>query len=103
MIMLISITNDNDDDNNDDVDIWFNFPRTWKMVKMWLFLFFWSSAVTKLFDFNRGILKMFSFFVLAHMEPELELFKVWEIMVPQSSSPSSPMSSTSNSSSLGSR
>ena len=56
-----------------------------------LFLFFWSSAVTKRFDFldfsqlfwrdfARGILKILA---LAHLEPELELFEFWEIMVPQ--------------------
>ena len=33
--------------------IWVNFPRTGKMVKMWhFFYFFWSSAVTKRFDFS---------------------------------------------------
>ena len=49
------------------------FPRTGKMVKMWHFFYiFWSSAVTKQFDFfnffqlfwinfARWILKMFSF------------------------------------------
>ena len=31
------------------LDIWVNFLRTGKMVKMWLF--FWTSAVTKRFDF----------------------------------------------------
>ena len=32
--------------------IWVRFPRTGKMVEMWhLFLFFWSSSVTKQFDF----------------------------------------------------
>ena len=48
--------------------IWVNFPKTGKMVKMWnFFYFFWSSAVTKLFDvfdfsqLSRYILKMFSF------------------------------------------
>ena len=74
--------------------------------------FFWSSAVTKQFDFfNFSQLFLFCpldsknvfVLVLTHLEPELELFEVWEIMVLQSSSPSSPMPSTSNSSSSGSR
>ena len=30
--------------------IWVNLYRTGKMVKMWIFSFFWSSAVTKRFD-----------------------------------------------------
>ena len=59
-----------------------------------LFYFFWSSAVTKRFDFFnfsqlfwRGfthcILKNVFVLALAHLEPELELFEVWEIMVLQ--------------------
>ena len=31
--------------------IWINFPRTRKMVKMWHFKIFWTSALTKRFDF----------------------------------------------------
>ena len=51
------------------------------------FLFFWSSTVTKRFDFFNfsqlfwrdfvcNSLKMFSFWFLAHLEPELELSEV---------------------------
>ena len=32
-------------------NIWVNFPRTGKMVKMWHLFIFWSSAATKQFDF----------------------------------------------------
>ena len=31
--------------------LWVKFPRTGKMVKIWHFEFFWSSTVTKQFDF----------------------------------------------------
>ena len=34
-----------------DNHIWVNFPRTGKMVEIWHFSIFWSSAVTKRFDF----------------------------------------------------
>ena len=50
---------------------------------------FWSSAVTKQFDFstflNRSedILTGAFVLVLAHLEPELELLEVWEMMVLQ--------------------
>ena len=33
------------------LDIWVNFSRTGKMVKMWHFSIFFSSAVTERFDF----------------------------------------------------
>ena len=57
------------------------------MVKMWHFHIFWSSAVTKRFDFFQlfsAVLKRFCplhsknvfVLVLAHLEPELELFEV---------------------------
>ena len=54
--------------------------------------FFWSSAVTKQFDFfNFSQLFLFcpldskNVFVLAlaHLEPELELIEVWKIMLLQ--------------------
>ena len=54
--------------------------------------FFWGSAVTKQFDFfNFSQLLLFCLLdsknvfvlVLTHLEPELELFEVWEIMVRQ--------------------
>ena len=58
------------------------------MVKMWLFF---SSAVTKRFDFStflncsEDILDSENAFVLVLplLEPELELFEVWQIMVLQ--------------------
>ena len=67
--------------------IWVNFPRTGKMVKMWHFFVFFSSPVTKLFDFFNffsTVLKRFCpldsknvvVLVPAHLEPELELFEV---------------------------
>ena len=54
---------------------------------MWHFFIFWSSAVTKrfdFFDFSELLLKRFCLghsknvfvLVLAHLEPELELFEV---------------------------
>ena len=76
-------------------DIWVNFSRSGKMVAMWHFLFFfWSSALTKWFDFFQlfstalmrfclGHSKNVFVLILAHLEPELELFEVWEIMVLQ--------------------
>ena len=53
--------------------------------------FFWSSAVTKQFDFFNFPQLFWRDFhskddfvlALAHLEPELELFEVWEIMVLQ--------------------
>ena len=65
------------------------------MVKMWHYLFFWSSTVTKQFVFFlqlfSTVLKRFCpwhsknvfVLVLAQLEPELELFVVWDIMVLQ--------------------
>ena len=58
--------------------IWVIFPRTGKVVKMWIFFIFWSSAVTKWFDFLNcseeillGGSKNVVVWVLAHLEPEL--------------------------------
>ena len=67
--------------------IWVKFPGTGKMVKMWhFFTFFWSSAVTKRFDFSTflncsveifsGAFKNVFVLALAHLEPELQLFEV---------------------------
>ena len=59
------------------------------MVKMWLF--FWTSTVTKRLDFFSSVPKRFCprhsnnvfVLVLAHLEPELKLFEVWEMIVLQ--------------------
>ena len=59
------------------------------MVEIWHFSIFWSSAVTKRFDFFKfsTVLKRFCLLhsknvfvlVLAHLETELELFVVDDI------------------------
>ena len=75
--------------HNMEVYIWVNFPRTGKMVEIWHFSIFWSSAVTKRFDFFNfsTVLKRFCpllsknvfVSVLAHLKPEIELFEVDDI------------------------
>ena len=58
------------------------------------FILFWSSTLTKRFDFFQlfstalmrfclGHSKNVFVLILAHLEPELELFEVWEILVLQ--------------------
>ena len=65
-----------------------NFPRRGKWSKCGIFIFFWSFAVTKRFDFFKlflTVLKRFcplyskNVFVLALLETELELFQVDDI------------------------
>ena len=63
--------------------IWVNFPRTGKMGKMWHLYFFWSSAVTKRFDFFFNFSQLHSknvfVWLLANLEPKLELnILTWE-------------------------
>ena len=73
------------ENTNCENNIWVNFLRTGKMVKMWLFF---SFALTKRFDFFQlfstvlirfCLLHFKNDFVLdlAHLEPEVELFEVW--------------------------
>ena len=49
-----------------------HFPQDGESGQNVDFFIFWSSAVTKWFDF-------FNFSRLAHLEPELELFEVDDI------------------------
>ena len=92
-------------------NIWVNFPRAGKMVKMWHLSIFWSSAVTRRFDFFQLFstdLKKFCpldsryvfVLVLAHLESELVLFEVDDVVMMICST---IISQTSNSSNLGSR
>ena len=69
------------------------FPQDGENGQNVAFPIFWSSAVTKWFFFQLfpTVLKRFCpwhsknvfVLVLAHLEPELRLFEVWEILVLQ--------------------
>ena len=69
------------------------FPQDGENGQNMAFFIFWSSAVTKqsFFQLFSTDLKRFCprhsknvfVLVLAHLEPELEMFEVWEIMVLQ--------------------
>ena len=63
-----------------------------QIMAFWIFLklycdqtvwFFFKFSQLFWRDFVCNSLKMFSFWFLAHLEPELELFEVWEIIVLQ--------------------
>ena len=70
--------------SNKTMNIWVNFPRMGKMVKIWYFLvfkkkLFFQLISTVLKRFWPGNYKNVFVLVLAHLKPELELFEVDDV------------------------